>query len=149
MSDIEKIKKLRQSTGLSFTEIKKALDNAAGDQTKAAEALKKLGVAIAAKKSSREAKEGVVESYIHTNKKVGSIVELFCETDFVARNEEFRVLAKDMAMHVVAMKPEDKEALLAQPFIRDESITVQELINQAIAKMGENIQIGRFMVFEL
>ena len=147
--DIDKIKHLRDSTGLSLNEIKKALVEAAGDVVKAAEVLKKLGVSMAAKKSSREVKEGIVESYIHSTKKVGSMIEILCETDFVARNIEFQKLAHDIAMHVAAMKPENDKELLAQPFVRDQDMTVQELINQSIAKLGENIRLGRFEVFEI
>ena len=147
--DIDKIKHLRDSTGLSLNEIKKALVEAAGDVVKAAEVLKKLGVSMAAKKSSREVKEGIVESYVHSTKKVGSMIEILCETDFVARNIEFQKLAHDIAMHVAAMKPENDKELLAQPFVRDQDMTVQELINQSIAKLGENIRLGRFEVFEI
>lgn len=149
MSDIEKIKALRDSTGLSLNEIKKALDESRGDEVKAREILQKLGVKMAAKKSSREVKEGVVESYIHNTNKVGSMVELYCETDFVARNMEFRKLAKELAMQIAAMKPGSVDDLLGQPFMRDQDITVKELINQNIAKLGENIQVGRFEIFEI
>ena len=148
-SEMEKIKHLRELTGLSLNEIKKALLEAAGDVVKAAEVLKKLGVSMAAKKSSREVKEGIVESYIHSTKKVGSMIEILCETDFVARNIEFQKLAHDIAMHVAAMKPGDDKELLSQPFIKDQDLTVQELINQHVAKLGENIKLGRFQVFEI
>ncbi len=148
-SNLDKIKTLRESTGLSFNEIKKALDESDGDEIKAREVLQKLGVQMAAKKSARQVKEGVVESYIHNTRKVGSIVELLCETDFVARNVEFQKLAKDMSMHIAAMKPGSVEELLEQPFVKDQDLTIKELINQSIAKLGENIQIGRFEVFEI
>lgn len=148
-SPIDKIKNLRDDTGLSFNEIKKALDEAGGDEVKAKEALKAYGAAIAAKRSAREAKEGIIESYVHTTKKVGALVELLCETDFVARNAEFQQLAKDIAMHVVAMKPSDIAELLAQPFVKDPNITVQDLITQYVAKIGENIQLGKFALFEI
>ncbi len=148
-SELAKIKSLRESTGLSFNEIKKALAEVGGDESKAAEQLKALGATMAAKKSSREVKEGVVESYIHTNRKVGSMLELLCETDFVAKNSDFRALAKDLAMHVVAMKPANEKEFLTQPFVRDPTVTVQDLIHQAVAKLGENIQLGGFVVFEL
>ena len=149
MSDIEKIKNLRDSTGLPLNEIKKALVDAQGDEERARQLLQELGVKMAAKKASREAKEGVIESYIHNNKKIASVVELYCETDFVARNMEFQKLAHELAMHVAAMKPGDLEGFLSQPFVKDPNITVQELINQSIAKMGENIQVGRFELFEI
>ncbi|KKT82555.1 MAG: translation elongation factor Ts [Candidatus Yanofskybacteria bacterium RIFCSPHIGHO2_02_FULL_44_12b] len=148
-TELEKIKHLRDSTGLSFNEIKKALVESGGDELKAAEILKKLGVAMAAKKSARSVKEGAIASYIHSTGKIGSMVEFLCETDFVAKNAEFRKLAHDVAMHVAAMKPGDDKELLAQPFVKDQDITVQELINQSIAKLGENIQLGRFQVFEI
>ena len=148
-SNLDKIKILRESTGLSFNEIKKAIDEASVDETKAREILQKLGVSMAAKKSARQVKEGVVESYIHNTRKVGSMIELLCETDFVARNMEFQKLAKDVSMHIAAMRPGSVEELLEQPFVKDQDLTIKELINQGIAKLGENIQIGRFEVFEI
>ena len=147
MADTDKIKNLRESTGLSLAQIKKALDEAGGDETKAREILKAQGIAVAAKKSSREVKEGVIDSYIHANKKLGAMVEVLCETDFVARTVEFQKLAHDLAMHIAAVRPETADDLLAQPFIKDPALTVQDLINQHIAKLGENIQIGRFGIF--
>lgn len=147
--DIEKIKNLRDSTGLSFNEIKKALTEAGGDETRAREVLHRLGVEVAARKSSRQVKEGVVETYVHNTRKIGSMVELLCETDFVARNVEFQKLAHELAMHVAAMKPGSAEDLLGQPFVKDQDMTVKDLINQYIAKLGENIQVGRFEVFEI
>ncbi len=149
MSDVEKIKHLRESTGLSFGEIKKALDEAGGDQTKATELLKAHGVRMADKKSSRAVGEGVVASYIHATKKLGSMVELLCETDFVARNSYFQELAKEIAMHIAAMKPGDIAGLLEQPYVKEPDITIKELISRHIAKLGENIQIGRFEIFEI
>src|SRR3989344_4399718 len=149
MAEIEKIKSLRDSTGLSLNEIKKALTESGGDEERAKEVLQKLGVKMAAKKSARQVKEGVVESYIHNTRKVGSMVELLCETDFVARNVEFQKLAHELAMHITAMRPGSVEELLAQPFVRDQDITVKDLLNQSIAKLGENIQVGRFEVFSL
>ncbi len=149
MSDLEKVKKLRDSTGLSFNEIKKALDEAGGDEVKAREILNKLGVAMAAKKSMREAKEGVIEAYVHNTRKIGAILELSCETDFVAKNLEFQKLAKDIAMHVAAMKPGDVNDLMSQPFVREPDMTVKDLINQAIAKLGENIKVNRFEILEI
>ena len=149
MADTDKIKSIRESTGLSLGQIKKALDEAGGDETKAREILKAQGVAVAAKKSSREVKEGVIDSYIHANKKLGVMVELLCETDFVARNDGFKQLAHDIAMHVAAARPETPDDLMIQPFIKDPSITVKDFINQHIAKLGENIQVGRFEIFEI
>ena len=149
MSDTEKIKNLRDATGLSLGQIKKALDEAGGDVARAMEVLKAHGIVVAQKKSSREVKEGVVDSYIHATKKLGALVEVLCETDFVARNLEFQKLAHELAMQVAAGKPGTTEDLLSQPFIKDQDITVQELINQYIAKLGENIQVGRFEIFEI
>ncbi len=149
MSEIEKIKNLRDSTGLSLGEIKKAMVEAGGDETKAREILQKLGAKMASKKSERQVKEGVVDSYIHSNHKVGSMVELLCETDFVARNTEFQKLAHDLAMHIAAMRPGSNEELLTQQFVKDPAVTITELVNQHIAKLWENIQVGRFEVLEI
>ena len=134
---------------MSFSEVKKSLDEAGGDVARAMEVLKAHGIVVAAKKSSREVKEGVIDAYIHVTKKLGVLVEVLCETDFVARNVEFQKLAHELAMQVAAAKPGTLEDLLSQPFIKDQDITVKELINQYIAKMGENIQIGRFEIFEI
>lgn len=149
MSNTEKIKHLRDSTGLSLGQIKRALDEAGGDVARAMEILKAHGVAVAEKKSSREVKEGVVDAYIHATKKLGAIVEVLCETDFVARNVEFQRLAHELAMQVAAAKPGTVDDLLSQLFIKDQDITVKDLISQYIAKLGENIQIGRFEIFEI
>ena len=149
MSDLEKIKKLREETGLSMAEIKKALDAAGGDEIKAMEQLNQLGASMAAKKGEREVKEGLVHGYVHSNGKAGAMLEILCETDFVARNEDFKSLAHDIALHITAMKPETNEELLAQPFVKDPSVTIKDLINQAIAKLGENIQLGKFHTFEV
>lgn len=149
MSDTEKIKHLRDSTGLSLGQIKRALDEAGGDVARAMEVLKIHGIAVAEKKSSREVKEGVVDAYIHATKKLGSIVEVLCETDFVARNVEFQRLAHELAMQIAAAKPGTVDDLMSQPFIKDQDITVKDLISQYIAKLGENIQVGRFEIFQL
>lgn len=149
MSDTEKIKCLRETTGLSLGQIKKALDEAGDDVARAMKFLKSHGVAIAEKKSSREVKEGVIDAYIHATKKLGALVEVLCETDFVARNVEFQKLAHELAMQVAATKPRTGSDLLSQPFIKDQDITVQDLINQYIAKLGENIQVGRLEIFEI
>ena len=148
-TDVEKVKHLRESTGLSFNEIKKALDEGGGDETKAVEILKAQGVKMAEKKASRSVNEGVVASYVHSTKKLGSMVEILCETDFVARNSDFQELAKDIAMHIVAMKPASVEDLLGQPYVKNQDITIKELINGYVAKLGENIQLGRFEIFQI
>ena len=149
MSDVKAVKHLRDSTGLSLGQIKKALDEAGGDKKRAMEILKAHGVNVAEKKSSRQVKEGLIDAYIHSTKKLGSIVELLCETDFVARNLEFQTLAHELAMHIAALRPGTVEDLLSQPFVKDQSVNIKELINQYIAKLGENIQIGRFEIFEI
>ncbi|MEK7195043.1 MAG: elongation factor Ts [Patescibacteria group bacterium] len=149
MADMEKIKALREATGLSLNEIKKALDAAGGDESKAIEALKSLSAYMAEKRAFRDVKEGIVSSYIHSTKKVGAMVELLCETDFVARNEEFQGLGRDLAMHITAMKPADAEECLEQPFIKDPERTIKDVISGMIAKLGENIQLGKFSVFQL
>jgi len=103
---LEQIKKIREQTGAGVVDIKKALDETGGDEAKAIEILRKKGQSKALKKANREAKEGVVESYVHSNKKLGAMIKLYCETDFVARNEEFQELAKDIAMHISATDPQ-------------------------------------------
>ncbi|MEX1064268.1 MAG: translation elongation factor Ts [Candidatus Paceibacterota bacterium] len=147
--NMETIKELRASTGLSFKEIKKALDEAEGDKARAIEVLKAHGATVAAKKADRTTGEGIIEAYVHSNKKVAAVVELLCETDFVARNPLFSELAHELAMHVAAMSPENLEELLAQPFVKDQDVTIQELINQYIAKLGENIQIQGFARYQI
>lgn len=144
MADVETIKQLRDSTGLSFNEIKKALDEVGGDRARAMEVLKAHGAVVAQKKALRTTSEGIIESYIHSNKKVGVLVELLCETDFVARNPLFGELAHEVALHIAAMDPEDGRELLSQPYVRDQDLTVEQLITQYIAKLGENIKVGKF-----
>ena len=146
---IDAIKELRELTGLSIIEIKKTMDEVQGNKALALEVLKKRGASIAQKKSSRSTSEGLIEAYIHSTKKVGVLVELLCETDFVARNPMFGELAHDIAMHVAAMAPTDVEELLSQPAIKDQSTTVGQLITNAIAKLGENIKINRFERFAI
>lgn len=193
--DQKLVVQLRGETGAGIVECKKALDEVDGDLAKAMEILKKKGEIKAAKKSAeREAKEGLVHAYIHANGKVGAMVLVSCETDFVARNEEFQAFVHDIAMQVAAtnplyIKPEDipqetiakeKEmyleefqgmekpagvvekiiegklqkyyadaCLLKQPFVKDEDVTIEELINQKIAKIGEKIEVKRFVRFEV
>ncbi len=145
----ETIKELRVSTGLSFKEINRALGEAGGDKARAIEILKAHGATVAAKKSQRTTGEGIIEAYIHSTKKIAAVVELLCETDFVARNPLFSELAHELAMHIAAMSPENLEELLKQPFVKDQDITIQELINQYIAKLGENIQIQGFARYQI
>jgi len=194
MISIDQIKSLREKTGISMIECKKALEEANGDENKAIEILKKKGIEVAEKKSGRETKQGIVEAYIHSNRKMGALVEVYCETDFVAKNSQFKELAHNLAMHITAMNPlylseeeipekvitEEKEllysqfkdsgkpekvieqivegklkkqheqiCLLSQPFIKNPDITIKQLIDEYIAKLGENIRIGKFVRFEI
>lgn len=149
MSDIQIVKELRDATNLSFGDIQKALKEAGGDKAKALELLKARGVSIAEKKSARETKEGIVDSYIHANGKIGVLVQLVCETDFVARNPMFKELAHDIAMHVAAMDPADTDALVEQEFVKDPSKTINDLIVSAVAQLGENIKVESFVRISL
>jgi elongation factor Ts len=149
MVSLDDIKFLRDHTGMSIAECRKALDDSGGDRTQALEELAKRGAAIAEKKSSRETGEGRIEAYVHATGKVAGIVSLQCETDFVARNDLFKKLAHDLAMHVAAMAPRDAEALLEQEFVREPGKTVGQYITEAIARLGENIKITKFERWEL
>src|SRR3989344_4572405 len=194
MIDSKTILSLREMTGAGMVDAKKALDETGGDITKAAELLRKKGIVKAAKKSDRATHEGLVHAYIHAGGKIGVLVELLCETDFVARNEQFKELAHDIAMQIAAnnplyLSPDDVPAevvakekemmaaemassgkqpemiqkaldgrlqkyfsdvcLLKQSFFKDEDMTIEELVKSAIAKIGENIQVKRFVRFSL
>lgn len=185
----EAIKKLRAMTGAGMMDVKKALDETAGDIDKAAALLRERGIAKAAKKSDRAAREGIIGSYVHHNGRVAVLVELNCETDFVARNDQFQELAKNLALHVAMANPQylrrdevpadvieaEKQALraqaleegkpeaivekmvegriskyyaevclLEQPYIKDDKLTIEKLLGEAVAAIGENIQVGRF-----
>ena len=150
---MDTIKELREETGLSFAQIKKALDEANGDKEKARAVLSEYSAAQAEKKADREVAAGVVSAYIHGNATIGVLLELGCETDFVAKNEEFMALAKDLAMHVCAMSPTsinnedglgEETALLKQSFIKDPSMTVEQKIQAAVQKFGENTKVIKF-----
>lgn len=188
------VKELREATGAGVLDCKKALEASGGDLEKAKAYLREKGLAAAAKKAGRVAKEGLIEAYVHTGGRVGALIELDCETDFVARTEEFKALAHDLAMQVVAAKPlylapEDippdvlegernvyraqardagkpehiierivegklqkhfqEVCLMRQPFIKDDDLTVQDILTRTIAKLGENIVMRRFARFEL
>ena len=191
---MEQIKELREKTAVSIAKCKEALEETGGDIEKAIIVLRKKGLETANRKSERETKEGIVAYYLHTNKKVGAMIELYCETDFVAKNPEFEALGKDLAMQIVAtspraVKPEEideseieqekniyfeqlqksgkpadiiekamtgkvtkfkeENALLTQPFVKDPSKKVADLINESVGKLGENIQIGRFVRYQI
>ncbi len=140
----EDIKRLREETSCGVIDCKKALEASEGDFNKAKDLLRKRGLEMAAKKGDPVAKEGRVESYIHNGNKIGVIVEVNCETDFVARNEDFCAFAKNVAMHIAAMNPENVQSLLAQPYVRDAGKSIQDLLNELVAKIGENIVVSRF-----
>ncbi len=194
MAEIESIKKLREETGISLAECRKALEEAEGDIEKAKELLRKRGEAVAQKKGERSVGAGLIDSYIHSNKKLGVMIELNCETDFVARSEDFQNLAHEICLQIASMNPlfvreeeipeeilkKEKETyeeqakalnkpkeivegivkgkmekykkdncLINQPWIKDENKTIQNLINEYIAKTGENILVKRFARYEL
>jgi len=161
---VELIKTLREETGAGIMECKRALEEAKGDLEGAREILRERGLDVAAKKAARMTNEGIVESYIHSGGQVGSLVEVKCETDFVGRTTDFKHLAHELAMQIAAMSPlyidapdipDDDDSnpqeacLLQQPYIRDPSITIQDLINNVIGKVGENVRVHRFARFSL
>ena len=150
---MDTLKELREETGLSFAQIKKALDEAFGDKEKARAILVQYSEASASKKADREITAGVISAYVHGSGTIGVIVELGCETDFVAKNEEFVSLAKDLAMHICAMAPtsieevegaDSQTALLNQAFIKNPEITVKQRLEGAVQKFGENTRVIRF-----
>lgn len=155
MITAQQIKELRDKTGVSMFVCKKALDETGGDMEKALDVLQRESVKSAAKKADRTLESGVIESYIHSNKKIGALLEIRSESDFVSTNEEFRSLAKDLAMHIAAgdisgnFSSGGLEELLNQPYIKNPSITIRDLINQAIQKFGEKIEISRFEKYSL
>lgn len=194
MSDIKLVQELRAQTGAGVNDCKKALDEAKGDINNAIEILRKKGEIKAAQKAERTTQEGIVYSYIHSNSKAGAMIELACETDFVAKNQEFKDLAHDICMHIVAMNPlyiapedvpesvleKEKEiykeqmqnegkpeeiiekiingkiekyyedvCLLKQAFIKDEEKTIDDLIKEKIAKIGENIKVAKFARYQI
>ncbi len=141
--NIEDIKKIREETGAGIADCKEALKESDGDLGKAKEWLKQKGFDKAASKGERETKAGLVEVYSHGGK-VGVLVEVLCETDFVARTEDFKNLSHELALQIASMNPSSVEELLLQEYIRDNSQTIDQLIKAAIGKLGENIQVGRF-----
>ena len=143
--DIQLLKKLREATQVSFADCKKALDETNNDYKKALEWLRKHGIEKAAKKGERATFQGIIEAYIHGNGKIGSMVELLCETDFVARTDEFKKLAHEIAMQVSAMNPKNVDILLKQEYIGDSSKTIGDLVKETIAKIGENIVVRRII----
>jgi len=191
---INKIKRLRSETSVSMSQCKKALEETGGDLNKAKEILRKWGESLAEKRGGRATGQGIIESYVHANHKIAVLVELRCETDFVAKNKDFKELAHELALHIAAANPlyleeddipeevinKEKEiyleqmkkekkpkemmdkiiegkldkfkkeiVLLSQKYIKDEDKTIQDLITDAIAKIGENIEIARFVRLEI
>ncbi len=162
---LDQIKELREASGAGVMDCKRALEASDGDVQKAKKYLAEQGLASAAQKAHRETAQGVIESYIHAGGRIGALVEVNCETDFVARTEPFQALAREIAMQIAAMNPlvvseqdelpssadlrGDEVVLLKQAYIRDGSKTIQDLINEVIGKTGENIQVRQFKRFEL
>ena len=167
MVTIDQIKKLREETGISLTECKKALGESKGNIERAKEILRKWGGKVAGKKAERTAGEGIVESYIHSNKKVGVLLDIGCESDFVAKSEEFQKLAHEICLQIAAMNPlfvkkeeipeeflseeknKEEVSLLSQPWIKDETKNIKGLIDEYTAKIGENIVIRKFTRYEI
>jgi elongation factor Ts len=191
---MDQVKQLRAETGAGVLDCRKALESTNGDYEKAVAMLREKGLAAAAKKADRVALMGIIGHYVHTGAQVASLVEVNCETDFVARTDQFQALARDMAMQVVAARPQyvsredvpadviaqkketyraefqdtdkpenvidrivegklekffQETVLLEQPFIKDDSLTIRDLLTQAVARLGENIKVRRFMCYEL
>lgn len=142
------IQRLRELTGAGVMECKKAYEEAGGDLKKAGKIIRERGLAKADKRAERATGAGLVQSYVH-NDRVGAMVELRSETDFVARSEPFKELAKNLAMQIAAMAPEDVEHLLEQPFIKDPERTVKDIVSEVISKVGENVQVGKFYRLEI
>ena len=147
--NMDQIRKLREQTGAPVVRAKKVLEEVKGDEKKAEKILKKEGFEKAAKRSGRATDQGIIATYNHHNQKVVAVVELFSETDFVARNDLFKELAHNLAMQTASMKAEDAKKLEEQDYIKDPSKKVSELVKEVIAKTGENIRIGRVIRVEL
>jgi len=141
MASIDNIKKLRELTGAGISDCRNALDEASDNVEKAVEVIKKRGLEKATKKSERTTGQGLAFSYVHGGK-IGVLVTLLCETDFVAKTEDFQKLGKEICLQVASMNPANVEELLAQPSIRDGSLTINDMIKGVIGKLGENIKIG-------
>jgi len=141
---LDQLKKLREETSAGVSDCRTALEDANGDFAKAKQLIKERGIEKAAKKEGKETSQGIVESYVHANGKVGVLVVLTCETDFVEKNDEFKKLAHEIALQIAAMDPKDVKELLASSYIRDGKTTITDLIKLTIAKVGENITVSRF-----
>ncbi len=141
---LDQIKKLRAATDAGVSDCRQALEDAGGDFEKAKKLITERGMEKAAKKAGKETGEGIVASYTHSTGKIGVLVELRCETDFVARTDDFKHLAHELTLQVAAGSPKDVKELLKSPYIRDASMTIEALIKTVIAKVGENITVGKF-----
>ncbi|MCC7500462.1 translation elongation factor Ts [Candidatus Nomurabacteria bacterium] len=149
MITTEQIKELREKTGISIAECKKALEATEGDMAKAMDILRERAAAAVGKKADRDLGAGSVASYVHGTAQVGAMVKLACETDFVSKNEEFVALARDIAMHATAMKPTSIVELLEQPFIKNPESMIKDLISAATQKFGERIEVSELSVFSV
>ncbi|SRR5258708_4384170 len=147
--DLTKLKQLREETAASVSDCRRALEESNGDYKKALAWLKTRSAEKAEKKEGRETGEGLVHAYIHQNGKIGAMVEVLCETDFVARTDDFKILVHEVAMQVAAMDPKDVATLLQQEYIKDTSVTIERLVKQTIGKLGENITVKRFQRFSI
>lgn len=147
--DIKDLKRLREETSASIADCRMALEQSNGDFQESLKWIKARGLEKAEKKSDRQTSQGLVDCYIHQNGRIGAIVSVLCETDFVAITDEFKNLVHEICMQVAAMNPKDVDSLLKQEYIRDSSKTVGELIKEAIAKLGENIVVKEFKRFEI
>jgi elongation factor Ts len=146
---VSQIKKLREETNYGVMECRQALVESGGDMKKAKQWLDEKSVMKAQKKASREVKSGLVEAYAHATGKVAAIVEVACETDFVAKTDQFKKLCRELAMQVASMNPKNVKELLAQEYIRDATKTVEQLVKETIGVLGENIVVRRFVRVEL
>lgn len=145
---IEEIRKLREMTGAGMTAAKQALVEADGDFDKALETMKQKGLVSAEKRSAREARAGLIGGYVHDGR-IGVLVEVNCETDFVAKTDEFKELVKDLCLHVAALDPDDTPQLMQQPFVKNPDQTIEDYVKQHAAKLGENIVVSRFSRLQL
>lgn len=142
------ISKLRELTGAGVMDCKRALDETGGDLDKAKLMIQERGIIKAEKKHSRQTGAAILESYVHNNR-IGVLLELRAETDFVVRSAPFRALAKELTLQIAALAPVDSDQLMKQLYVKDESMTVDQLIKKTIAKVGENIQVARFCRYEI
>lgn len=148
MPQLNVLRQLREETGFGIMDIKRALEESNGDVDKARQLLQQKSAMVVAKKAQRTTKQGLIETYTHLGR-IGAMVEVNCETDFVARNDEFKNFVHDLSLHIASMNPTSVEELLAQPFFKDELLTIRQVLDQMVGKIGENIQIRRFARFEL